>query len=83
MVREHTPGCEEMKKLAGPLATASESTARPAAGGSLDWVSIHKQIGQQCLESTKKELSSKQGGDFDQCFIGQQVGARHAHGRCA
>jgi len=75
MVREHTPGCEELKKTAGSLATSSESTARPAAGGGIDWVSIPKQIGQQCLSSVKQELSSKQGGDFDECFIGQQIGA--------
>ena len=46
-----------------------------AAGGQLDWVSIHQQIGEQCLASVKKELSSKQGADFDQCFMGQQIGA--------
>jgi putative membrane protein len=77
MVREHTPGCEELKRIAGSLAT-SESTARSTPGGSVDWVSIHKQIGKQCLESVKKELSAKQSVEFDECFVGQQIGA-HMH----
>jgi hypothetical protein len=44
-----------------------------AAGGHLDWIAIHKELGQRCLESTKKELSKHQGMDFDQAFMGQQL----------
>jgi putative membrane protein len=83
MVRDHSASCEEMKKAAGHLADSShdrghETAGRSAprgAGGALDWISIKKEIGQKCLESVKKELSSKQGADFDECFMGQQVGA--------
>jgi predicted outer membrane protein len=77
MISEHTPGCQEMQRLAGQLAsdTREQQPQRGAAGGQLDWVSIHKEIGQQCLNSVKKELSSKQGNDFDKCFMGQQIGA--------
>jgi len=76
MVRDHTPGCQEMQRLAGDLATRGQGQAgRPAAsGGPLDWVSIHHQIGEQCLASVKKELGAKQGADFDKCFMGQQIG---------
>jgi predicted outer membrane protein len=80
MVKEHTPGCQEMQRLAGPL--ASDNLQQPGGdsagrglGGQLDWVSIHKQIGQQCLASVKQELSQKSSADFDECFIGQQIGA--------
>jgi len=76
MVREHTPGCQEMQQLAGPLAT--DNRTQPQAGGAsggLDFISIKKQIGQECLKSVKQELSSKQGADFDHCFMGQQIGA--------
>jgi len=52
---------------------AGELGGRP--GGTLDWVSIHKQIGAQCLQSVQQELASKSGGEFDKCFIGQQIGA--------
>jgi predicted outer membrane protein len=81
MVRDHSASCEEMKRAAGQLADASHGqaassrTSARSTGGNLDWISIKKEIGQKCLESVKKELSSKQGADFDECFIGQQVGA--------
>src|SRR5947209_1237905 len=58
MVRDHTPGCEEMKQLAGNLATHGQGqSGRAAAGGhqgQLDWVAIKHQIGEQCLASLKK-----------------------------
>jgi hypothetical protein len=91
MVREHTPGCEAMKRLAGNLAAGdhatggqqpaqpgtavrpgSEAVARGGAGGTLDWLSFHKQLGEQCLESTKRELTAHSGADFDKAFIHQQ-----------
>jgi len=80
MVSDHTPGCQEMQRLAGQLVsdTHGEQAHQPqrgAAGGQLDWVSIHKEVGQQCLKSVKQELSSKQGIEFDKCFMGQQIGA--------
>jgi predicted outer membrane protein len=84
MVRDHSPGCQEMQRLAGDLvadhgqthsgaaANRSESASR-GESGNLDWVSIKKQIGQQCLASTKQELSSKSSHEFDECFMGQQI----------
>ena len=78
MVRDHTPGCEEMKQLAGNLATHGQGqSGRGAATGQqghLDWTAIHNQIGEQCLASVKKELGQKQGIEFDKCFMGQQIG---------
>jgi len=85
MIDEHTPGCQEMQRLAGELVAdrsrlpGGEAAGRaPVVGGNLDWVSIHEQIGEQCLATVKKELSAKQGTDFDQCFMGEQIGA-HLH----
>jgi len=79
MVRDHTPGCEEMKRLAGNLATHGQGqSGRAAAGGhqgQLDWVAIKHQIGEQCLASLKKELGQKQGAEFDKCFMGHQIAA--------
>jgi len=43
---------------------------RPAA---FDWVSIHKQIADQCLASTKAEFQKKEGAEFDRCFMGEQI----------
>lgn len=75
MVRDHSPGCQEMQQLAGQLASDSHQPQAASSGGHLDWISIKKQIGQQCLKSVKEELGSKQGEDFDKCFMGQQIGA--------
>lgn len=45
------------------------------AGGAhgVNWVSIHKQIGEQCLQSTKQEFERHQGADFDKAYMGQQI----------
>ncbi len=74
MVRDHSPGRDEMQRLAGQLAQqrGGDASGRDAQGG-LDWVSIKKQIGEQCLASTKQELSKKPSHDFDRCFMGQQI----------
>src|SRR5437868_777669 len=71
MVREHSPGCQEMQRLAGNLAAGGQAVGqRQDNSGNLDWVSIKKQIGEQCLASIKQELGAKQGIDLDKCFMG-------------
>jgi predicted outer membrane protein len=47
-------------------------------GQGFSWVAIHHEMGEQCLESAKKELGNKEGHEFDQCYIGMQIGA-HMH----
>ena len=74
MVKDHSPGCEEMRKLAGPLASG-QGAAHAAGTAGLDWVQIHQEVGRQCLASVKEELGSKEGKEFDHCFMGQQIGA--------
>lgn len=107
MIREHTPGHEALKSLAGNMvavhggnadhartgtttanAPARTNAAAPAnseprfsdevargtgGSGGLNWVGILQQVSKECLASTKQELNSKQGAEFDQCFMGQQV----------
>ena len=78
MVKDHTPSRDEMKQLAGSLATDTsrqrpgETGARAGSGG-LDWISVKKELGEKCLETIKKELSAKQSNEFDQCFMTQQA----------
>ena len=43
--------------------------------GTLDLVTLKRELGRKCLESAKKELMSKSGAEFDRCYIGQQIGA--------
>jgi len=40
-----------------------------------NWVAIHREMADQCLQSTKKEMSGKEGSEFDQCYMGLQVAA--------
>lgn len=48
-------------------------------GGQLDFVAIKREIGQQCLQSARKELQAKEGAEFDMCFMGMQImGHMHA-----
>jgi len=47
--------------------------ARPAAGQGFDWNTVHKQLADQCLASTKAEFAKKQGAELDQCYMGLQV----------
>ena len=75
MIRDHTPGRDEMKQLAGNLVSDSprqrtgQPVARPGADGGLDFIGVKQEIGEQCLETIKKELSAKQSNEFDQCFM--------------
>jgi predicted outer membrane protein len=60
-------------RRAGARAAADVEVRAGAAGGHVDWIAIHKELGQKCLESTKKELAKHEGMDFDQAFMGQQL----------
>jgi len=77
MVKDHSPGAQEMQRLAGNLAAESgqQHAANRGGEGGLDWINVKKQIGQQCLASVKQELSQKHGAEFDECFMGLQIGA--------
>jgi len=41
--------------------------------GSLNWMAIHQEIAARCLASAKRELASKEGAEFDHCYIGMQI----------
>jgi predicted outer membrane protein len=92
MVEDHTKLVHELNRWAGRWANNQQAGAgqvpqvqtgqfqngQPMADQGLDFVAIHQQIGQQCLESAKREFNEKQGDEFDKCYIGQQIGA-HMH----
>lgn len=44
-----------------------------AGRGALNWVAIHQQMAARCLASAKRELASKEGAEFDHCYIGMQI----------
>jgi hypothetical protein len=64
-----------------PVAGQSPPTRVDQQGTSaqaIDLAQVKQEIGRQCVETFKKELSQKKGKDFDKCYMGQQVGA-HLH----
>jgi putative membrane protein len=77
MVREHSPGAQKMQQLAGNLVADRGGQNTGRGDGGLNWIAVKKEIGQQCLQSTKQELSQKSEKEFDQCFMTQQAMAHH------
>jgi predicted outer membrane protein len=50
--------------------------ASPTEGaGSLDIVSLKRELTQQCIQSARRELESKSGAEFDKCFMFLQIAA--------
>lgn len=71
-VREAAKGGVEVEVQPGERPGVAVRTGQPWAGGP-NWVSIHQQLADQCLSTVKKELESKQGAEFDQCYMGHEV----------
>ena len=53
------------------------TAAAPASGGrqAFNWVTIHREVADRCLETAKKELGDKKANEFDKCYMGMQVAA--------
>lgn len=50
-----------------------------AGGGAfMQLAAINKKIAERCTQATKEELQSKSGAQFDECFVGTQIGG-HMH----
>jgi len=61
--------------------TEIQTETRGAAGmrgGANPAVAFHEQIKQECVASFTKELNSKQGAEFDKCYLGGQIMAHMA-----
>jgi len=71
------PGASIQNQQPGAPVAAQGQAGSPMAGH-LDLLSLKRELGTQCLQSTQKELSDKNGTEFDECFIGMQIAA-HMH----
>jgi predicted outer membrane protein len=60
-----------------PAANQPHVALKPATGG-VDWVAIHREVANECVESSKKELSRYDGNEFDKAFLGHQTGGHLA-----
>jgi putative membrane protein len=74
MVDQHSKLLQQLQQIAGPM--AQNNHQQP--GQSFDFLSLHRELGQACMDSTRQELESKQGAEFDKCYVGMQIGA-HKH----
>jgi predicted outer membrane protein len=62
-----------------PGAAPDRPIARQGAqqrGGPINFVALKRELGEQCLQSARKELESKEGVEFDKCYIGMAI-AKH------
>lgn len=81
MIDEHGAFIKELQQYKGGAqpAVARDRQPRPEGPGAVarpqrtDFVAIHREIGEKCLAATKAELESKEGKEFDQCFMAQQA----------
>jgi len=80
--KSHQGSVENLKQISsGQESTGSTPSPRQARAGNesdrVDFVQLQQEISKQCLEDTREYLSSKEGAEFDKCFVGLQV-AKHA-----
>ncbi len=91
MIRDHQAALEKLTRLSPQLTTlnlqlhengaagaaAPAATAQTGAAGDVtqQMVALQRNVAEQCLQLTQRELGEKNGAEFDRCYIGQQVGA--------
>jgi predicted outer membrane protein len=66
----------QSKDAYGKTGTQREAVtaATPAAHGNAH-LQIHEEIADECLASTRRELSDRKGREFDACYVGMQIAA--------
>lgn len=74
-----TASGEEPKAQPSPAraATNPAQSARPGQAAAADddqHLQIKREIADECIASAQRELSSKEGREFDACFVGMQIG---------
>lgn len=72
--REETSGKREEKR---EERQERRDEARAQQWRHIDFMALHREMAESCLQQAKQELSKKDGDEFDECFIGQQI-AKHA-----
>lgn len=73
MVQDHTDFVNSLQQFHSKHANTQ---VRPMAG--FDVLAIKQELSRQCQSSTRKELGSIEGRQFDSCFMGMQL-AGHMH----
>jgi len=89
MIQDHEQALAKLTRIAPELAqqaaalreaqtgarnAAAEPFGQTAAAGHQVFA-LQKRVAQECLALTQQELGQKQGPEFDECYMGSQVGA--------
>jgi len=54
-----------------------QQTAGTQGAQQLDFMALHRELAENCLQQSKEMLNKKDAAKFDECFIGMQIG-KHA-----
>jgi predicted outer membrane protein len=65
-------------KGVGPSGQTGSSEGS-SSNGEIDHIALFEELGEQCLRTARNELESKQGAEFDACYVGMMVGAHAAN----
>lgn len=57
---------------------AATRSAEASSGKGIDFLQLQREMANECLTLTREKLSEKSGAGFDECFLGQQIGAHMA-----
>lgn len=60
---------------AGAGRTSTAGTTGLASMQQLDHIALLKELGRECLASSRAALEGKQGAEFDRCYVGMALGA--------
>lgn len=80
VMADHRKIAEELQSFAPPAGRAgggakAEEASSGRGAGALDHVGLLRELGDECLKSTRKELEAKQGAEFDRCYVGMVIGS--------
>ena len=79
--RVQTAGAKQEDVDANRAAKSLQQTAGTRENpneNQVDVVQLHRELAEECIRATKEGLSKKDGKEFDECFIGQQIAAHAA-----
>ncbi|MBA3315806.1 MAG: DUF4142 domain-containing protein [Planctomycetaceae bacterium] len=73
--QDNAPNARNANRTTTEIQTETRTAGgnRQQQGANNPAVALHEQIKQECVASFTKELQSKNGAEFDKCYLGQQI----------
>jgi predicted outer membrane protein len=87
MVKDHSDMLAKLERLGGQSGVAEDqaksntaaskqlqmTSAGQGGAGGIDFITVKRQIAQQCLQSAEKAWQDKKPADAEMCYVGQQI----------